>query len=141
MTDDQVHIPPGQEFKTCPFGKDHAEHGMGLFHTALLSAAHRVTVINAGAFYPVDARFRCARIAELRAPVRQQDAEKGQEVISTRFLFRAVKDHADSSFGTAVHEKGEKEFLTLEEKGQKDFSGIIGRMDCIHFCPVIRAKG
>ena len=121
VADDQVHISLGQEFKTCPFGKDHAEHGMGLFHAAFLSAAHRITVINAGAFYPIDARFQCARIAEFRAPVRQQDAEKGQEAISAQLLFQTVKDQSDSPFCTAVHKKGEKEFLTFEEKSQKDF--------------------
>ena len=29
MINDQVHIPPGQEFKTCAFGKDHADSPFG----------------------------------------------------------------------------------------------------------------
>ena len=81
---------------------------MGLFYTAFLPAAHRVTIINAGAFYPVDAFFERAWIAKLRTPVCQQGTEKGKEVISAQFLFQTVKDQSDSPFCTAVHEKSKK---------------------------------
>ena len=43
---DQVHIPLRQEFKTGSLGKDHAEQGVGIFHTSFLSAAHGITIVN-----------------------------------------------------------------------------------------------
>ncbi len=37
------------------------------------------------------------------------------------FLLQPVKNHADSPFGAAVHQKRQKEFFPFKEKSQEDF--------------------
>ena len=43
--------------KLVPFGQNHPQHGMSLFQPALLPAAHRVAVIDAGTLDPGKRRF------------------------------------------------------------------------------------
>ena len=77
MVYDQVHIPLGKEFKTGAFRQYHAEHGMGIFDTALLAAAHGVTVIDVCPLYAVYTCLQSDRVTELRAPVRQEGMRTG----------------------------------------------------------------
>ena len=46
VIDDQVHIPLGKEREACAFGQNHPEHGVGIFNTPFLTAAHRVAEID-----------------------------------------------------------------------------------------------
>ena len=120
MVDNQVHIPLGEEFKTGAFGQHHPEHGVYVFDTAFLAAAHRVTVINARPLYAVYACFQSIGVTKLRTPVSQEDVKKAQEIISAQFLFQPVEYGTDSAFCTTVHKEGQKEFFLFQEERQED---------------------
>ena len=111
MVYDQVHIPLGKEFKTGSFWQYHPEHGVDIFHAALLAAAHGVTIIDVRPFYAVYACLKGIRITKLRASVSQKSMKKTQEIISAQFLFQPVKNGTDSAFGTTVHKESQKEFF------------------------------
>lgn len=113
MVDDQVHIPLGEKFETGAFWQHHPEHGVYVFYTAFLAAAHGVTVIDVRPLYAVYACFQRIRFTKLRTPVSQEYAKKAQEIISAKFLFQPVKAGTDSALCTTVHEEGQKEFFLL----------------------------
>lgn len=129
----RTHIPLGQELETGASWKNHAEHGVCLFNAALLSAAHGITVVNAASYNSMDPVFEGLRITEFRAAVGQYGVEQSQEVISAKLVFQTVKDHADSPFGIAVHQKSQEQLFTGEEKRQNGLPGSTRRMNSIHF--------
>lgn len=121
MVDNQVHVPLGKKCKAGALGQYHPKHGVDVFHAAFLSAAHRIAEIDIRPFHVVDAGLQGVRVVKLRTPVGQKDAEKTQEIMCAKFLLQPVKNHADSPFGAAVHQKRQKEFFPFKEEGQEDF--------------------
>ena len=70
MARDQVHIPLGQELKAAPFRQHHAQHRVRLLHAAFLTAAHRITVVDACALDFADPSLQRDWVTEFRAAVR-----------------------------------------------------------------------
>lgn len=119
MVHDLVHVPLGKEFKAGTFWKNHAEHRVSLLDSPLLSALHRVTVIDTGTLDPIDAGLQSHRIAKFRASVRQDIFKQGEELTSPHTLFQAVKNKAYSPFGTTVHQESKEELFLYKKHSQE----------------------
>lgn len=132
MVYDQVHIPLGQEFETGPFWENHPKQGMRIFNTALLSAPHRVTVEDAGAFFPIYAGFQRAWVTKFRTTVCEDGMEQEVE-IGIQTVLKAVKDHANGASRAAVHQEGKEQFFLPQIESQQHFYGIPRRMHGVHF--------
>lgn len=112
--------------KLVPFWEHHPEHGVYVFNTAFLTAAHKVIVIDARTFYAVDAGFKRNRIAKFGTPVSQECAEKTEEIISAEFLFQSVKDYTDNTFVQWFMRKAGKSFFCFRKKVSRTFLESLG---------------
>lgn len=132
MVYDQVHIPLGQEFKTGAFWENHPEQGVCVFNTAFLSASHRVTVEDAGAFFSVYVGFQRVWVTEFRTPVCKDGMEQKME-IGIQTVFKPVKDYADSAGCASVHQEGKKQLFLAQIESEQYFFRVSRRMYGIHF--------
>lgn len=117
MIHNQIHIPLSQILKACPFREHHAEHGVGIFHTAFLSASHRITIINAGTLDTFYTYFKCLWIAEFRPSVCKQIFKQREEFTGSKTFFHMVDNKVHSAFCTAVHQECQEGFFFREKEG------------------------
>lgn len=71
MIDAFPDIPLREAGENSPFRKDHAQHGMHVFNSALLIAAHWGIVINTGAYDHCWRGFQTVRVVKLHFAVGQ----------------------------------------------------------------------
>ena len=112
-----IHIPLGQELKTCPFRKHHTQHGVDIFNPAFLAAAHRDrSSIVLAALEPVRHRFQVRPGRQIQSHGQLSSAFKhGEELIGAKTLLQVVEDKPYSALCTAVHQECQEEF-TLSVK-------------------------
>lgn len=115
----QVHIPLREEFKTGPFGKDHAQQGVRLLKASFLPALHRVAKINTGALYASYAGFKGIGITKFRTTVRQDVFEYGYEFICSQAFFQTVEHTPDRVFRASLHKEGQEQLFPGEKHGQQ----------------------
>lgn len=134
--------PLGKEFKTDAFGEDHSKQGMCIFNTALLSATHRVTVEDAGAFFSVYTGFEKVRGTKFRTAVCKDNMEQEMKIV-TQTVLKAVKDDADGTSRAPIHQEGKEQLFLPQIESQQHLFRIPRRMYGIHFggsLSVVRIK-
>ena len=129
---DPSQIPLCEIGKDGSLGQDHPEKRMRLLDTAILTAGHRVTVIDAGPPDAFSAGFQRDRIAELRAPVGQDDLEQGQEVMGAEDGLQTIKSGLYGAFRAVVQKICKEESRTREIERQDALAAIPGGDDGVH---------
>ena len=94
---------------------------MCLFQPALLSALHRITIINAGTLYSGHAGFQSIRINEFGATVSQNVFKHRDELVGAHTFFQTIKNKTDSTLGAAVHQECKKQLFSCKKHGQQSF--------------------
>ncbi len=95
MVNNQVYIPLCKKSKTASLWKNHAEHGVHIFHAAFLTAAHGIAIIDICPLDTIDSVFQCRRISEFRTVVYTDDP-------SAFKYYRIVKAEAPEQFNEYV---------------------------------------
>lgn len=84
MVNTFAHIPLGDMCEHSTLWNDHAEHGMHIFNSGFLVAAHGVAIKNAGSCQFPRTALQRLRFTEFNAPVSQEWQERGMKTRTRR---------------------------------------------------------
>lgn len=133
MVDALSDIPLGQVRKYGAFRDNHPEHGVYVFNSGFLVAAHRVAEKDTGSGNAIRTRLEVIWFSEFNTPVCQNDRKEESKLIhSAKSLLERIKNRFHCTRRASGKQMRQKEFCFRKVKSKNAFIGAFGGLYGIH---------